>query len=41
MRRKMWPVYAAAVQQAYGRLLTEKKIGQLDKLLGELLAIRT
>jgi DNA-binding MarR family transcriptional regulator len=34
MRRKMWPVYAAAIEAAVGRRLSEAQAEALDELLG-------
>jgi DNA-binding MarR family transcriptional regulator len=36
LRRAMWPVYAAAIQEHFGAHLTEKEAGQLAKILGKL-----
>ncbi|HEV2956377.1 MAG TPA: helix-turn-helix domain-containing protein [Xanthobacteraceae bacterium] len=36
MRRRMWPVYAAAIEEAFGRHLTAKQAEGLDTLLGKL-----
>jgi len=38
LRRRMWPVYAAAIRDAVGNHLTEKEARSLDLLLGKLLA---
>jgi DNA-binding MarR family transcriptional regulator len=38
MRRRMWPVYAAAIQDAFGRHLSEPQAKNLDALLGALIA---
>ena len=38
MRRRMWPVYAAAIQEAFGRRLSEQQAKNLDALLGALIA---
>jgi DNA-binding MarR family transcriptional regulator len=38
MRRRMWPVYAAAIQDAFGQHLTAKQAESLDALLGALIA---
>jgi DNA-binding MarR family transcriptional regulator len=38
MRRRMWPVYAATIQDAFGRHLTEQQAKRLDALLGALIA---
>jgi DNA-binding MarR family transcriptional regulator len=38
MRRRMWPVYAAAIERSLGEHLSERQAGQLDTLLGELIA---
>jgi DNA-binding MarR family transcriptional regulator len=38
VRRRMWPVYAAAIQDALGRHLTEQQAKSLDALLGALIA---
>ena len=38
MRRRMWPVYAAAIQDAFGRHLSEQQAKSLDALLGALIA---
>jgi len=40
MRRRMWPVYAAAIQDAFGRHLSEQQAKSLDTLLGALIAAR-
>jgi DNA-binding MarR family transcriptional regulator len=37
LRRRMWPVYAAAIQDAFGRHLTEQQAKNLDALLGVLI----
>lgn len=37
MRRRMWPVYAAAVQEAVGDHLTNREARQLADLLGKLI----
>src|SRR5215471_7684735 len=37
MRRRMWPVYAAAIQDAFGRHLSAKQAETLDALLGALI----
>src|SRR5690348_11742933 len=34
LRKKMWPVYASAIQQAIGERLTTTQAGQLAGLLG-------
>jgi hypothetical protein len=34
----MWPVYAAAIQDSFGRHLTAKQAESLDALLGALIA---
>lgn len=36
-RRRMWPMYAAAIGTAVGMRLTESESAQLDALLGKLL----
>lgn len=38
IRRKMWPVYARAIEQALGRHLSPKQSDTLDDLLGKLIA---
>src|SRR5262249_1912407 len=38
MRRRMWPVYAAAIQSTFGRHLSEQQARNLDTLLGALIA---
>ncbi len=40
LRRKMWPVYANAIEAAVGRHLTTKEAGTLDNLLGALIERR-
>jgi DNA-binding MarR family transcriptional regulator len=37
MRRRMWAVYAAAIQEAFGRRLSEQQAKNLDALLGTLI----
>jgi DNA-binding MarR family transcriptional regulator len=37
MRRRMWPIYAAAIQHAFGRHLSEQQAKNLDALLGTLI----
>jgi DNA-binding MarR family transcriptional regulator len=37
IRRRMWPVYAEAIQRMLGELLTEAQIETLDGALGKLL----
>jgi DNA-binding MarR family transcriptional regulator len=37
MRRRMWPVYAGAIQDAFGRHLTEQQAKSLDALFGNLI----
>jgi DNA-binding MarR family transcriptional regulator len=37
LRRKMWPIYAQAIQGCFGDYLPEKKIAALDAILGDLL----
>jgi DNA-binding MarR family transcriptional regulator len=37
MRRRMWPVYAAAIEEAFGRHLSEQQARSLDALLGALI----
>jgi DNA-binding MarR family transcriptional regulator len=37
MRRRMWPVYAAAVQQAVGAKLSPEEADGLADLLGRLI----
>jgi DNA-binding MarR family transcriptional regulator len=37
IRRRMWPVYAAAIQRALGDHLSEKQAEVLDALLGTLI----
>src|SRR5215469_8922361 len=37
IRRRMWPVYAAAIEDAFGRHLSAKQAESLDALLGALL----
>lgn len=37
MRRRMWPVYARAIEQAIGRHLAAAEVRSLDGLLGALL----
>jgi len=37
IRRKMWPVYARAIEAAVGRNLSAKQAGALDDLLGLLI----
>lgn len=37
IRRKMWPVYARAIQNAVGDRLSAAQVGVLDELLGVLL----
>lgn len=37
MRRKMWPVYARAIDSAMGRHLSSKQAETLDELLGVLI----
>jgi DNA-binding MarR family transcriptional regulator len=37
IRRRMWPVYAAAIQSALGEHLSEKQAEALDALLGTLI----
>ena len=37
VRRRMWPVYAKAIQSFLGNQLTETEIGMLDGTLGKLL----
>ena len=41
MRRRIWPVYAAAIEEAFGRHLTEQQAKSLDALLGALIAKRS
>ncbi len=41
MRRKMWPVYARAIEQAIGRHLAAAEVRSLDGLLGALLERQT
>lgn len=36
LRRKMWPVYAAAIDEAVGRHLTNREAETLGELLGKL-----
>ena len=38
VRRRMWPVYAAAIEEALGRRLSKAEAKTLDALLGALLA---
>jgi len=38
MRRRMWPIYAAAIQHAFGQHLSEQQAKNLDALLGTLIA---
>ena len=38
MRQRMWPVYAAAVQQAVGARLSPEEADGLAQLLGRLIA---
>ena len=38
LRRRMWPVYAAAIEEAIGRHLSEAEAETLGKLLGRLYA---
>ncbi|MBV8752911.1 MAG: winged helix-turn-helix transcriptional regulator [Hyphomicrobiales bacterium] len=38
MRRRMWPAYAAAIEDAFGRHLSEQQAKNLDALLGALIA---
>lgn len=37
IRRRMWPVYAAAIEEAFGRHLSAKQAETLDALLGMLI----
>jgi len=37
VRRRMWPVYAAAIEGAFGRHLSAKQVESLDALLGALI----
>jgi DNA-binding MarR family transcriptional regulator len=37
MRRKMWPVYAGAIEQAFGQHLSAKEAESLDSALGVLI----
>jgi DNA-binding MarR family transcriptional regulator len=37
IRRRMWPVYAAAIEDALGRHLSAKQVETLDTLLGALI----
>jgi len=37
MRRRLWPVYAIAIQAALGKHLAEEQIDALDALLGTLI----
>jgi len=37
LRRKMWPVYARAIEEAVGRHLTGRQTEMLDELLGILI----
>ncbi len=37
LRRRMWPVYAAAIEDAFGRHLSEQQAKSLDALLGGLI----
>lgn len=37
IRRRMWPVYAAAIEDAFGRHLSAKQVEKLDALLGALI----
>jgi len=37
IRRRMWPVYGAAIEDAFGRHLSAKQAETLDALLGALL----
>lgn len=37
MRRKMWPVYARAIEAALGQHLTARQIEMLDDVLGRLI----
>jgi DNA-binding MarR family transcriptional regulator len=37
LRRRMWPVYAAAIEDALGRHLSEQQAKSLDALLGGLI----
>ena len=38
LRRRMWPVYAQAIEDAVGRHLTESEAGHLGELLAKLYA---
>jgi DNA-binding MarR family transcriptional regulator len=38
LRRQMWPVYAAAVEEHFGARLSTEEAGQLAALLAKLLA---
>jgi DNA-binding MarR family transcriptional regulator len=40
MRRKIWPVYAAAIEDAVGRHLSDVEAQMLSDLLGRLFSIR-
>ena len=37
MRRRMWPVYARAIEAAVGRRLSAKQAATLGELLGHLI----
>jgi DNA-binding MarR family transcriptional regulator len=41
LRRRMWPIYAAAIQQAIGAHISDDEAAVLDKLLGKLLRHRS
>jgi DNA-binding MarR family transcriptional regulator len=40
LRRKMWPIYARAIQSAVGEQLSAAQVDALDALLGRLIAAK-